>query len=158
MKVSVSLVVFALTACVALAAEKNWKIETDADWRQNRVLSENIHVEEGMAHSTSLASSYTSIVKSFPKRRKAKSLTFRQTDIWDNWKEIPKVGVPEMRDAPVFVPVKKGEYWLLARHKNYGRAKDGGYHAWRSADMKNWIHQGQVSNFRERWVTTAEYV
>ena len=33
----------------------------------------------------------------------------------------------------------------------------GGYHCWHSTDMKNWTHHGPVSNYRSRWMTTAEY-
>lgn len=34
----------------------------------------------------------------------------------------------------------------------------GGYHAWQSRDMVNWVHHGPVSEHFSRWVTTAEYV
>lgn len=34
----------------------------------------------------------------------------------------------------------------------------GGYHAWQSSDMKNWVHHGAVSESFSRWMTTAEYV
>ncbi|WP_277483431.1 hypothetical protein [Catalinimonas alkaloidigena] len=33
----------------------------------------------------------------------------------------------------------------------------GGYHAWQSRDMKNWVHHGAVSEHFSRWMTTAEY-
>ena len=33
----------------------------------------------------------------------------------------------------------------------------GGYHAWQSRDMVNWVHHGPVSEEFSRWVTTAEY-
>ena len=33
----------------------------------------------------------------------------------------------------------------------------GGYHAWHSTDMQNWRHHGPVSNYKSRWMTTAEY-
>jgi len=32
----------------------------------------------------------------------------------------------------------------------------GGYHAWQSRDMVNWVHHGAVTENRSRWVTTAE--
>lgn len=32
----------------------------------------------------------------------------------------------------------------------------GGYHAWQSRDMVNWIHHGPVTEGFSRWVTTAE--
>jgi len=34
----------------------------------------------------------------------------------------------------------------------------GGYHAWQSKEMINWVHHGPVTEKFSRWVTTAEYV
>ena len=34
----------------------------------------------------------------------------------------------------------------------------GGYHAWQSKDMVNWVHHGPISEVFSRWMTTAEYV
>ncbi|MFW2479810.1 MAG: hypothetical protein ACN4GF_06770, partial [Lentimonas sp.] len=34
----------------------------------------------------------------------------------------------------------------------------GGYHAWQSRDMKNWVHHGSITENFSRWMTTAEYV
>lgn len=58
----------------------------------------------------------------------------------------------------MFVPVKNGDYWLLGRKRKFNGPTDGGYHAWHSTDMKTWTHHGPVSGYRERWMTTAEYV
>ncbi len=33
----------------------------------------------------------------------------------------------------------------------------GGYHAWQSRDMVNWVHHGPVTDKVSRWVTTAEH-
>ena len=33
----------------------------------------------------------------------------------------------------------------------------GGYHAWQSRDMVNWVHHGSVTEDFSVWVTTAEY-
>ena len=33
----------------------------------------------------------------------------------------------------------------------------GGYHAWQSRDMKNWVHHGAVTEGFSRWVTSAEW-
>ncbi|MDZ7776440.1 MAG: hypothetical protein U5L09_12965 [Bacteroidales bacterium] len=33
----------------------------------------------------------------------------------------------------------------------------GGYHAWQSRDMINWVHHGSVTEKFSKWVTTAEY-
>lgn len=34
----------------------------------------------------------------------------------------------------------------------------GGYHAWQSRDMVNWVHHGPVSDVEARWMTSAEKV
>jgi len=34
----------------------------------------------------------------------------------------------------------------------------GGYHAWQSKDMVNWVHHGPVSDSEAKWMTTAEHV
>ena len=33
----------------------------------------------------------------------------------------------------------------------------GGYHAWQSKDMVNWVHHGPVTETFSKWATTAEY-
>jgi len=34
----------------------------------------------------------------------------------------------------------------------------GGYHAWQSKDMVNWVHHGPVTDTKSKWMTTAEYI
>ena len=34
----------------------------------------------------------------------------------------------------------------------------GGYHAWQSRDMKNWVHHGPITDKVSKWMTTAEFV
>ena len=34
----------------------------------------------------------------------------------------------------------------------------GGYHAWQSRDMVNWVHHGPITEAFAKWMTTAEYV
>ena len=34
----------------------------------------------------------------------------------------------------------------------------GGYHAWQSRDMLNWVHHGPVTTAKAKWATTAEFV
>ncbi len=38
------------------------------------------------------------------------------------------------------------------------KKSQGGYHAWQSRDMVNWVHHGPVTERFSRWMTTAEYV
>jgi hypothetical protein len=38
------------------------------------------------------------------------------------------------------------------------KKSQGGYHAWQSHDMVNWVHHGSVTPKRAKWTTTAEFV
>jgi len=37
------------------------------------------------------------------------------------------------------------------------KPKLGGYHAWQSKDMVNWVHHGSITEKKAKWMTTAEY-
>ena len=37
------------------------------------------------------------------------------------------------------------------------KPKLGGYHAWQSKDMVNWVHHGPITEKKSAWMTTAEY-
>ncbi|MBK1877635.1 hypothetical protein [Pelagicoccus mobilis] len=157
-----------------VGSESTWTIDSQVEWHNAVQNSEQIELRGGEAKSTGFASKVSSVVKRYEESKQASSITFTQSDDWNNWREIEKVGVPGMEDAPVFVPVKDGEYYLLARYRPASLGKknrvngvdvsetrpksEQGYHAWLSSDMKSWEHLGPVSGYRERWVTTAEYV
>jgi len=38
------------------------------------------------------------------------------------------------------------------------KPRQGGYHAWQSRDMVNWVHHGSITEGFSRWMTTAEFV
>ena len=38
------------------------------------------------------------------------------------------------------------------------KKSQGGYHAWQSRDMVNWVHHGSVTPSHAKWSTTAEFV
>lgn len=174
----------AMGMCVAgveSAAAESWTIESRFDWIESCATTADVLIEDDQARSQTTGSRFTSVVKRFPEKRSVSSITFKQTGAWDNWREVPNVGLEEMRDALIFLPVKEGEYYMLGRHAEYQRrrlrnpdgsrggfAKTkysdaehealGGYHAWHSTDMKIWTHGGPVSTFLDgAWMTTAEY-
>ncbi len=37
------------------------------------------------------------------------------------------------------------------------KKRQGGYHAWQSKDMVNWVHHGSITPQKGKWMTTAEY-
>jgi len=82
-------------------------------------------------------------VKKLAKDKKAKAQTKDEELVNLEGFEIPltKTPYPNQYDAPG------------AKSKHLG-----GYHAWQSKDMVNWVHHGPVSDKEARWMTTAEQV
>jgi hypothetical protein len=174
------LITILCSATTAIYAGDSWFVETQSDWADAHGIGSQIELVDGQSKSLQPASSFSSKVKAYNKKRRAESIEFSQSDSWDNWKEVPNVGLEEMRDALIFLPVKPGEYYMLGRYSKYqvkritdenGKrqripppfpkeeiAAKAGYHAWHSSDMKTWTHCGPVSTKEHgEWMTTAEY-
>ncbi|MDZ7720773.1 MAG: hypothetical protein U5K72_18285 [Balneolaceae bacterium] len=148
----------------ALSTGQNAKIaETNGIWHINsqqqwEAAAEDMHdftLSDGLLRPTTEKALFSSIFKEFQEKRKLSSITFQQSPQWDNWQKIAKVTPDSAVDAPVFVPVGEDNYWLLAALQG---DQEYGYHAWHSEDMKSWKHHGPVTSWRNRWVTTAEYL
>lgn len=72
--------------------------------------------------------------------------------------ENEKLFVPESATLPGYsVPLKTTPF--ANQYDAPGGLNEGlgGYHAWQSHDMVNWVHHGPVSEDFSRWATTAEY-
>ena len=54
-------------------------------------------------------------------------------------------------DIPLFTTQNRNEFQSRGGLKQ----SKGGYHAWQSCDMINWVHHGQASH--GQWVTSAEF-
>ncbi len=160
-----------------LVGGADWTVSSESDWQKATEWSKNLVFENGLVipKNTKASSSrrsvkktsfsFQSTIKYFDRKRKATAITFKQSDAWENWTEVPHVGPSHTGDAPVFLAVEDGEYWYFARyHRSQEQARKnkenevGGYDVWHSTDMKNWTHYGPVSDWVSRWVTTAEYV
>ena len=87
----------------------------------------------------------------------------------DNYWMFGRYGGRRGKQQPMFEPKKaKLEGFdvplLTTRYPNQFDAPGGlkpgkgGYHAWQSRDMKNWVHHGPVTEGFSRWVTSAEWV
>ena len=75
-----------------------------------------------------------------------------------------KQPIPQFTAQPATLEGFDGVELTSTRFKNQydapgGREKKaGGYHAWQSRDMVNWVHHGSVTTRTSAWVTTAEFV
>jgi hypothetical protein len=193
-------------------------VDTQEEWQNVMAESQSVELKEGRLTPKGKQARFTSKVQQVGERQKLKSVEFQQAPDWLNWKSVSNIGPKNAKDAPVFLSLGDGDYYLFARYdggkvdtvhvetlkleeqvflgklkraeadkrihalKKKGvapgakggnvAAKDpkqsngtggtelglGGYHCWHSTDMENWVHHGPVSDYRSRWMTTAEYV
>jgi len=70
--------------------------------------------------------------------------------------ETPFSGVDAKLDG-FEIPLKTTRYANQFDAPGGLKPSAGGYHAWQSKDMVNWVHHGSVTEKFSRWVTTAEY-
>jgi hypothetical protein len=129
-----------------------WMVDAAAEWTGATGSSSNLDIAGGVARPTADSARFTSVVRTFPFRRSAASLAFKQSPVWDNWLPLgydirSSIG----GDAPILVPAGPKNYYILALSGSV-------YHAWHSTNMVNWTHKGPVvAGAMGRWVTSAEY-
>lgn len=49
-------------------------------------------------------------------KRSAKSVTIKQSPVWQNWNPIENLGPPNLQDAPVLLSKGPGDYWIFGRY------------------------------------------
>lgn len=135
-----------------------WEISDAASWNSNMLSGNNAEVStNGYISPIQENSDFTfkSTIYTSSTALQANKITFKQSPVWDNWERVDNIGPALATNAPIFLPVQHGEYYFLAQYND-----EGGYHAWLSSDMQNWVHQGPVtgdSRPEGYWATTAEY-
>lgn len=128
-----------------------WIVDDQASWTAATATTSNLKIAAGFAEPVANTAVFSSVIKSFPFKRKATAITFGQSPVWDNWKDVANLGPSAAEDAPILLPIGDKDYYFLAL------GSTGGYHAWHSTDMVNWIDYGPITKPVHRWVTTAEY-
>ena len=176
---------FLFTTAVGFA-DQAWIIDTQAEWEQNLASQTQLELKDGMASPTAKTATFQSTLKSFDKKRAAESITVAQSTIWENWEPTRNIGTASMGDAPVLLSLGPDNYWMFAMYRSKGKKgkkatldgfdiplvttgvpnefqapggrkqSKGGYHAWQSHDIVNWVHHGQVT--KRGCVTSAEAV
>lgn len=73
--------------------------------------------------------------------------------LFDNTKFVSEPATLEGFDIPLQTTIFPNQY-----NAPGGLKKGlGGYHAWQSRDMVNWVHHGSITDRIGQWMTTAEY-
>lgn len=174
-----------------------WVVETQKQWEDGTAKHSAIKLVDGKATPTAREARLTSVVKSYPSKRAAKSIVLEQSPDWLNWEPIGNLGPVNLGDAPVMLQLGPDNYWMFGRYGGGRRRGDrtpakpfkpepakldgfeiplqttrfpnqydapgglkqrlGGYHAWQSRDMVNWVHHGPITERFSAWMTTAEY-
>ncbi|MDF7823578.1 alpha/beta hydrolase fold domain-containing protein [Pontiellaceae bacterium B12227] len=168
-------------------ASDGWVIDTLAEWEQSVESKTGIEVVDGMISPTEKNATFRSVLKRFDTKREAESLTVKQSDAWKNWNPCPNIGpklgdspvfisvgpqdywmlgrchmrpkkpLEEVRlpgyDEPLLKTAKPNEFVAPGGLEPHA----GGYQAWHSRDMKNWVYYGSVTEKFSAWVTSAEY-
>ncbi len=131
---------------------ESWIVDEAAEWAAAAATVSNLTLSGGFAEPTTNTAHFTSIVKTFPVKKKARNLLFQQSPVWDDWTGIADVDPVDANDAPVMISIEDGNYYYL------GLGSTGGYHAWHSTNMVDWVEKGPVTAPKTgRWVTSAEY-
>lgn len=170
---------------------ETWTTDSQEEWNKNLTKKDGLEIADGFASPAAKEAVLSSVIKRFDKKRSAQSIEIGQSPVWLNWEPVKNIGPSNLKDAPVFLQMGPGNYWMFGR---YGRGKvkgfepkstklegfdtplmttpfknqfnapggleksQGGYHAWQSRDMVNWVHHGAVTDSKGKWMTTAEYV
>ncbi len=107
-------------------ADSAWVIESQADWNSNLGTQTGLEIVDGLASPAVKIATFQSIIKSFPEKRSAASITLSQSTVWQNWEAAGNIGPRNTRDAPVFL--RKGDqyYWVFAAYGGAKKTKDSG--------------------------------
>ena len=130
---------------------EQWIVGEEVEWTAATLGSTNLTISGGYATPVANTSQFTSIIRSFPTKKQARTLTFQQSPVWGNWTNVGEIDPTGATDAPVMVSIEDGNYFYLANIS-------GVYNAWHSTNMVDWVLKGPVTSGVEgRWVTSAEY-
>ena len=115
------------------AGKDSWTIGSADEWKGAIESSEGVTIEKGVASPTAKAGSLRTKMKRLKKKRSAKSLTIEQSALWQNWEAKPRVGPKNLRDAPVFLTMGPGDYWMFGK---YGGMPKKGKQPFEAKDAK----------------------
>ncbi|PXA03211.1 hypothetical protein DDZ13_13390 [Coraliomargarita sinensis] len=90
-----------------------WQIESTLGWHAAKAESEGIDILGGIAKPDGKTGRFRSILKRFPHKVSAQTITFYQAPLWLNWQPVEKVLPSSLGDAPVFLSLGPDNYWAF---------------------------------------------
>lgn len=113
-----------LWAGCAGATEQAWVVDSQQDWEQQAAAQTNLEFKKGFADPTAKVSTYKSKLKTSSNKVSAKSLTFDQSVVWDNWEPTSNIGPANLGDAPVMICAGPDNYWMFGRYGDATNSKN----------------------------------
>lgn len=100
----------------SVRADQIWEIHSQAEWTAATASKEGIEIRDGIAAPMEKAGTLTSVVKQFEHQRKPASIVLEQSPAWQNWEPLENVGPANLQDAPVFLAIGPGDYWMFGMY------------------------------------------
>lgn len=95
-----------------------WVVDSQAVWEGSSGEVEGLRIEAGMVSPTGTSGIFRSKVQIFDDKREASEIVFRQSPTWLNWTAVDSIGPSNLGDAPVFLTLGEGNYWLFGRYRD----------------------------------------
>lgn len=92
-------------------------VDSQAAWEESAGQIEGLSVEEGTVRSIATSGKFHSKVQVSGEKRKASRIVFEQSRTWLNWTAVDPVGPSNLGDAPVFLTLGAGDYWMFGRYR-----------------------------------------
>ena len=105
---------------LGIAGEEAWMIGSQDEWAGTGHEMAGFSLKDGQLVPDAAEAVFRSGLRPYPEKRRAQSLIIEQIPDWLNWTEGPNIGPSNLQDAPVFLSLGPGNYWILGR---YGKIK-----------------------------------
>ena len=105
-----------LPLLASAADEKSWTIEGPDAWKAAIESADGIAVDDAGPSPSGKSGTILTKIQKFDSKRSAKSLTLKQSAIWQNWNPIENLGPANLGDAPVLLTMGPNDYWMFGRY------------------------------------------
>ncbi len=105
-------------------ASNDWTIDSQEEWAAVAAEQSDVEVKDGLVAPTKKSGTFRSTTRRFDAKRKVTSIRIDQSPVWQNWNPVPNLGPVNLGDAPVFLRIGKGDYWMFGRYGGKRRGKN----------------------------------
>lgn len=99
-----------------MQSSEDWRIDSSAEWQQASAADQGLGFEDGAAQLEGGEGSYRSVLRAIPSGQRPDTIQVTQLPLWQNWTAAGKVIPGNLGDAPVFLAVGPGNYWIFGRY------------------------------------------